>query len=315
MLKASHIAVIGNANLDIVGGILPEWPVKGTETFLDRADSRIGGSAANTSLVLRRLGTRSGLIAAAGTDAVGDMIIEAFDGDLDRITRVAGPTSITFGVLHPGAERTFFSTPGHLYHFDSAQLQSGLQDWPLDGALALVSGAFALPALTADCERLIRDLRASGALVAIDPGWPGDGWSVDSQSLMRDWIALSSVVLINDKELLGLTGTQTMEDGLVQIAPHLLRDTTLVVKCGPKGAVALQNNTRVAAQSPQADIFDTIGAGDAFNAGYLAAAQAGHDLPACLTAGCRVASAVIRDFPRATSPLDKALLKQSEDTT
>ena len=315
MPKAAPIAVIGNANLDIVGGILPEWPEKGTETFLDRADSRIGGSAANTGLVLQRLGALSGLIASAGTDAVGDMIMEAFDGELDRIARVPGPTSVTFGVLHPGAERTFFSTPGHLDQFDSTQLQSGLQGWPLDGALALVSGAFALPALTAECRSLMQDLRASGARIAIDPGWPGGGWSVDAQSHMVDWIALSSVVLINDKELVGLTGSETVEDGLDQIAPHMPKDTTLVVKRGPEGAIAMQDSTRFAAQSLEADIFDTIGAGDAFNAGYLAAAQAGHDISDCLTAGCRVASAVIRDFPRATGPLDIAAMLQSEETT
>ncbi len=303
MQAAAPIAVIGNANLDIVGGMLADWPDKGTETFLDRADSRIGGSAANTGLVLRRLGAASGLIASVGKDAVGAMILETFDADLDRIARLDGPTSVTFGVLHPGAERTFFSAPGHLDHFDSAQIRDGLSGWPLAGALALVSGAFALPGLTRDCQGLLRHLIDRGARTAIDPGWPGDGWTAETRGLMMDWIALSAVVLINDKELEGLTGAKSVPHGLDCLAARLPGDTVLVVKCGADGAVAVRNGNRFSAPSPQAEIFDTIGAGDAFNAGYLAALQAGHDIPACLGAGCRVASAVIREFPRGTGPL------------
>lgn len=298
MAPTPPIAVIGNANLDLVGGLLAEWPEQGTETFLDRADSRIGGSAANTALVLQRLGARSGLIASAGSDAVGTMIAEAFAGPLDRIARIEAPTSVTFGLLHPGAERTFFSTPGHLDRFDMAGVRAGLSDWPLTGAQALISGAFALPALTRDCLSLMQALRARGARPAIDPGWPGDGWSDETRALMRDWITESALVLINDKELTGLTGAATVAQGLEAMAGHLPPDCVLVVKCGAEGAVALHRGQTYRAHSPSAEIFDTIGAGDAFNAGYLAAAQAGHDITACLVAGCAVASRVIRVFPR-----------------
>lgn len=303
MARPPPIAVIGNANLDLVGGLLADWPEPGTETFLDRADSRIGGSAANTALVLQRLGARSGLIGSAGSDAVGDMIAAAFGGPLDRIARVAAPTSVTFGLLHPGAERTFFSTPGHLDRFDMAQVREGLGDWPLAGAIALVSGAFALPALTRDSAALMRDLRARGSRIAIDPGWPGEGWTAATRALMTDWIAESDVVLVNDKELAGLTGTDNVARGLGTLAGLLPQDCVLAVKCGPDGAIAVQDGATWSAPSPRAEIFDTIGAGDAFNAGFLAARQTGRDLGACLRAGCAVASAVIRDFPRETGAL------------
>jgi len=297
------IAVIGNANLDLVGGVLAAWPDQGTETFLDHADSRIGGSAANTALVLQRLGANSGIIASAGTDAVGQMIAEAFAGPLDRIARVDTPTSVTFGLLHPGSERTFFSTPGHLDRFNMAQVREGLGDWPLDGAMALMSGGFALPALTQDSLALMRDLRAGGARIAIDPGWPGDGWTKATRALMQAWIGESALVLINDKELAGLTGTQSVERGLDAVAGQLPGGCVLVVKCGPDGAIAMRDGATWSAPSPSAEVLDTIGAGDAFNAGYLAAAQAGHDIADRLTAGCAVASRVIRVFPRDSGAL------------
>jgi sugar/nucleoside kinase (ribokinase family) len=78
----------------------------------------------------------------------------------------------------------------------------------------------------------------------------------------------------------------------------------LVIKCGPEGAVAQVSKSRFKASSPASDIIDTIGAGDAFNAGYLAARQMGLNPDKSLAAGCAVASAVIQAFPRSTAPLD-----------
>jgi len=303
MAPPPPIAVIGNANLDLVCGLSDHWPERGTETFFDRADSRIGGSAANTALVLQRLGAHAGLIASSGEDIVGDMIAARFAGPLDRIGRTSGPSSVTFGLLHPGSERTFFSTPGHLDSFDAKIVRAMLDGWPLDGAVALVSGSFALPGLRADCTALIEELRFLGARTAIDPGWPDGGWTDSNRSLARRWIAASDVILINDKELLGLTGAARITDGIEALADGLRPEAPLVVKRGPEGAVSRVGDADFTAASPAAWVFDTIGAGDAFNAGYLAALQAGCAPGACLHAGCDVASRVIRAFPRETTPL------------
>jgi len=297
------IAVIGNANLDLVGGLMDHWPERGTESFLDHADSRIGGSAANTALVLQRLAVPFGLIASSGSDIVGNVITGQFSGPLDRITITPGPSSVTFGVLHPGSERTFFSTPGHLDHFTTDQVRNGLKGWPLKGAMALVSGSFALPGMLADCTALLRELKVSGARTVIDPGWPGEGWSEQNRAYMRDWIAHSDVILLNDKEILGLTGARTVNAAMNALTPDLCPGAALVVKCGPDGALCRQNEQDFSAASPNAEIFDTIGAGDAFNAGCLAALQAGYGPAGCLSAGCTIASTVIRHFPRATDVL------------
>lgn len=295
------IAVIGNANLDLVGGLLDVWPEHGTETFLTHADSRIGGSAANTALVLQRLGATAGLIASAGDDFIGDMIAEKFGGRLDRMVRTTGSTSITFGILHPGSERTFFSTPGHLDRFSISEVSAGLDDWPLEGAIALLAGSFALPELCSASSGLLEMLRMSGAQAAIDPGWPDGGWTQQNRAIAMDWVARSDLVLINDKELLGMTGGASLESSLDELSAHAGDGSAIVVKCGPMGAVCQKNGERVAAPSPEANIFDTIGAGDAFNAGYLAAWQAGHSTQGCLSAGCTIASQVIREFPRSPS--------------
>jgi ribokinase len=76
---------------------------------------------------------------------------------------------------------------------------------------------------------------------------------------------------------------------------------TLVMKMGPGGACAIRDGVRAHARAPVADVFDTVGAGDAFNAGYLAAIARGDDLPAALAFGCATATAIIARFPRRAS--------------
>ena len=298
-----RICIIGNANLDLVMGPLAEWPEAGTEAFLPRADLRIGGSAANTALVLQRLDADVGLISGTGAGEDGAAIRTTFTGPLDRLKDFDAPTGVSVGVLHPGAERTFLSFAGHLDRIDLDVLASGLEDWPLDGALALVSGGFALPALMKDHARLLDRLRDGGAEVAIDPGWPGGGWTGEALRFAREWMARADHVLLNDKEATGLAGTGDLELAIERLVPTLARGARLIVKRGRKGALAVWAGGRAEADAEPLEVFDTVGAGDAFNAGYLSALAEGATIAAALSRGTEVAGRVISEFPRSRRPL------------
>ncbi len=295
---ARRICVIGNTNIDLVMGPLDDWPEKGTEVFLPRSDFRVGGSAANTALVLSRLGAVAGLVSAVGADAGGEMLAARFDGPLDRVPVLACPTGISVGVLHSGAERTFLSFNGHLDRLDFSLFQDGLRDWPLNGSLALVSGAFALEALRPRHREFLELLRAAGAELAIDPGWPGQGWTDEVRGEMRRWLGLADHVLLNDKEVVGLSGADSIQGAFDLLIPELLPQARLVVKCGAEGAVCRWREGEAAARAIPVEPFDTVGAGDAFNAGYLAAVAEGCWVQAALERGNAVAARVIGEFPR-----------------
>ncbi|MEO1987653.1 MAG: carbohydrate kinase family protein [Martelella sp.] len=292
------ICVIGNANLDLVTGSIDDWPEWGTEVFLERSDFRIGGSAANTALALQRLGHPVGLVSATGSDAAGAMITQQFAGAFDRIAVRPGPASISVGILQTGGERSFFSTNGHLDGLDAAFFSSALEDWPLAGAIALVSGGFALPGLMAEHTAFLERLRARGATIAIDPGWPGDGWTDDAIDKAHAWIGLADHILLNDKEALGLSGENAVHAACRALAPHMRADAALVVKRGPEGAACYRHRNYIIEQARALDVIDTVGAGDAFNAGYLSAVAEGAPERAALRRGIDVASAVISEFPR-----------------
>lgn len=297
------ICVIGNLNADLVMGPLADWPAPGTEGFVDRCDFRPGGSAGNTAIVLHRLGAVSGLVSATGDDALAAMLSAPFTGPLDRIARLPGRSGVTVGVTHPDADRTFLSFAGHLDHTDLPLILDRLSDWPLNGALALVSGGFAMPGLRDGQGALLRHLRQAGAETAIDPGWPGDGWTDETRAEALSWAGLATHVLLNDKEVTGLMDCPDPQRAAAGLRDALPEETRVIVKLGAGGALALGPEGQVTAPTPPCHPFDTVGAGDAFNAGYLAAVARGAPTADALHAGTQTAGAVIAAFPRDTTPL------------
>ncbi|WP_295809740.1 carbohydrate kinase family protein [uncultured Nitratireductor sp.] len=300
------IFVIGNANLDLVTGCIDDWPEPGTEIFLPQSDFRTGGSAANTALALQRLQHPCGFLSAVGSDSAGRMIAQQFSGPLDRVAALPLRTSISVGILHACAERTFFSTNGHLDRLDLAFFQTVTENVDMSASLALLSGAFTMPALLPDHDALLRSLRERGAETAIDPGWPGEGWTPEVRSRATAWLERADHVLLNEKETAGLAAADTLDEALIWFAPRLRKGARLIVKRGPEGALCLCDGTVVECGARDLSVFDTVGAGDAFNAGYLHAVASGAPIRQALARGIDVAGRVISEFPRSSSPLEPA---------
>lgn len=302
-MAARPVLVVGNANLDIIVGHVERWPARGTEAFFEHADLRVGGSAANTALVLQRLGVNSGLVSARGDDFAGQTIGRAFAGPLDRVATRRCATGFTVGLLHPESERTFLSSLGHLGGLDLQFFRAALDPMPLDGALVLVGGGFAMPALM-DGHRALQDwLRERGAEIAIDPGWPDGDWTVRERTLAQEWIAGCDHLLVNDKEAAALAGTDDMETATAALAERMGTGATLVIKQGAKGAIGHRAGRTLHAAAVRVHPIDTVGAGDSFNAGYLDALARGLPLHDCLKNAVAVAGDVIAQFPRTASRL------------
>jgi sugar/nucleoside kinase (ribokinase family) len=104
--------------------------------------------------------------------------------------------------------------------------------------------------------------------------------------------------MLNELEVASLGDSTDLNVALERLVPLLRPDATLVVKLGPKGAIGVQGGRRSDCPAPQVTIFDTIGAGDSFNAGYLLARSGGAGLADALAAGCNGASNIIARFPR-----------------
>lgn len=283
------ILVLGNVNVDLVLGPVDGWPAIGTEIEVERAEMRAGGSAGNTALALTGLGQPHRLIASTGDDPNGVWLRGEFDAATSDWIDDPGMTTTTVGIVHKGGDRVFFTTPGHLQRATPEALLARIPAAPHRHAVAILSGNLLMPAIRDATAGILAELRARGWATAMDTGWPPQGWTPDIRGLVGEWLPLCDHLLLNEEEA-GALG-----DGLGDALPE---GGVLVVKRGPAGVVARRAADEVAVAAPEVDVIDTVGAGDTFNAAYLAALAAGAPLAEALSRGVAVASRAVSTYPR-----------------
>ena len=292
------LTIIGDVGADLVLGPISGWPRIGTETIVEHSELRAGGSAGNAAFAVSYLGGIPRLLSVVGNDDTGAWLSQEFRALGISLAACEAPTTVTVGLIHDSGDRTFFTTRGHLEKLSYELLRPSLRPAPHPRSTVLLSGVFLTPALHACYPQLIRELNALGYQVALDTNWPPQGWSAALRAEVADWISGCAHVLLNDLEVCSLADTEDLATAVARVTPMLRAGAALIVKTGARGAIGFENGTRYEAAALEAQVFDTIGAGDSFNAGYLLARLDGAGLEAGLAAGCRAAASVIARFPR-----------------
>jgi ribokinase len=296
--KQHRLIVIGDVGVDLVLGPIAEWPRIGTETLVERSELRAGGSAANAALAVGYLGGHSQLLSVVGNDEPGAWLRGQLTPLGAKLAVCDAPTTLSVGLIHSCGERSFFTTRGHLEAFTYEILRPLIPPAPDASSIALLSGVFLTPALRAAYPLLIRELHALGYRVALDTNWPPQDWSATLREEVATWVTACDHVLLNELEVRSLTDATDLTAAIERLTPMLKRGATLAVKTGARGATGAEDGQRCECTAPPASIFDTVGAGDSFNAGYLLARLEGAGLAESLAAGCRAAAAIITRFPR-----------------
>jgi sugar/nucleoside kinase (ribokinase family) len=293
------LAVIGNVNVDLILGPTAPWPTPGTEIIVEHDEIRVGGAAGNSALTLLGLGVDFSVAGNVGDDQFGRWLREAFGARAAKWPVRPEATTLSVGLTHPDGERTFFTTRGHLPRFCLADVRDCLDGATLSGGYALVCGSFLTADLAADYPALFDWADAHGITVALDTGWPLEGWSEENRRRAKSWLARCGCVLMNEVEATSLTGIADPAEAAGSLKAGMPDGAVVVVKCGPDGAIGIdRDGTFSRAAAPMVKVVDTIGAGDAFNAAFLAALASGKGFSSCLEAGVRVASRAISTLPR-----------------
>ncbi|TCN31474.1 PfkB family carbohydrate kinase [Sinorhizobium americanum] len=293
------LAVIGNVNVDLILGPAEPWPKAGTEIIVDHDELRVGGCAGNSALAWDALGVDYAIAANVGNDQFGTWLKEAF-GERSRDWPVeAIGSTLSVGITHPDGERTFFTTRGHLPLFSFDEVRSMLDGTALRGGIALLAGSFLTDALTLAYDAFFDWADAHEIAVALDTGWPLEGWTETNRLRTLEWLKRCHCALFNEVETTTLTGRSDPAEAARSLKAGMPAGAIVVVKRGPHGALALDRDGKgFSVVAPRVAVVDTIGAGDVFNAGFLAALAAKMPLEACLRTGVRVASKAISTLPR-----------------
>jgi len=167
-----------------------------------------------------------------------------------------------------------------------------------DGDIALFTGVFLYPKLFASFGKILASASKRGYKVALDTGWPSDGWSEEIKSLASSWLVHCDHVLLNEIESQSLSGEQPIVEAANWLAERARPETAIIIKRGANGASAWQGGIVAEMPAPMVKVVDTTGAGDAFNAGYLAACLRGAGIARALEDGIGIASTAIASSPR-----------------
>ncbi|MEU8542621.1 PfkB family carbohydrate kinase [Streptomyces sp. NPDC048717] len=250
-----------------------------------------GGAGANVACWAACSGCRDvRLLARVGEDAVDwhDRVLREA-GVRPRLVRDPGaPTASVIALVGADAERTFLTDSGAALRLApedwSAELLAGVARVHLSGYL------FFAETSRATAERVLRDARAAGLPVSVDPASAGFLAELGTEPFLA---AVDGVecLLPNADEARLLTGCTDPGEA----AAALSRRVPLVaVTLGSGGAVlAVRGRVTARVPAPTARPVDSTGAGDAFTGAFLAARLAGAGPADAAAAGCRAGARAV----------------------
>jgi ribokinase len=284
-----RIVVVGDLVLDVV--LAADRDLERGTDVTGRVLLRQGGSAASTARWLGRLGARSSLVCAVGRDVAGRALVGALaaDGVTVRAVRVAGARTGRIGVfVEAGGERSFVTDRGAALRLRPEDLRAA---W-FAGAAAVHLPAYSLLDQPLGVAGMVatRMAREAGALVTVDLSSSAPLLASGrraAMALVRE--AAPDLLFATRDEAKALMGPKR-EERLLELAP------IAVVKRGRKGATILvrdgAGHLRLEVATTPVKAGDTTGAGDAFDAGFLAgwieARRRGLSQPAALRRGAVV---------------------------
>ncbi|MCG9597709.1 aminoimidazole riboside kinase [Vibrio sp. Isolate25] len=231
-----------------------------------------GGAPANVAVAIARLGGDAAFIGRVGQDPLGRFMQQTLKQEqvdtqmmiLDEAQR----TSTVIVDLDDSGERsfTFMVKPSADQFLETSDLPTFTQgQWLHVCSIALANE----PSRSSTLEAM-RQIKAAGGYVSFDPNLREEVWAnpEELKPIVREAIALADVVKFSDDELLFLTGSDTLEQGVKALKPF--KNTLVLITQGAKGALVLFGKTQQLIASQAVSPVDTTGAGDAFVGGLLA---------------------------------------------
>jgi ribokinase len=261
MVRRVDVLTVGEAFEDLIFGGLPRLPRAGEELRVPHFSTSAGGGVIITAVACARLGLRARAMTALSNARARGLRKERVA--VTNLIRPGEQPALTVALSLPG-DRAFVTYEGVNRslqpRFLAALRQLGRRPRHVHFALSPENCAAWVP--------VVARLRRAGSTTSWDFGW-NDRLVKDrafpSLQASVDWL------LLNDAE--------------AKLYAGLVRRSHMVIKRGPRGASALLNGSEIKTAAARASVVDTTGAGDAFNAGFLAGWLRGASIAQALRLG------------------------------
>lgn len=254
----------GEALIDM----LPRTSTEGEAAFAPYA----GGAVFNTAIALGRLGAPSAFFSGVSTDMLGEILAEtlvASKVDTRFLARSGRPTTVAFVKLVNGQATYAFYDEGTAGRMLS---EADLPVLPADVDTLFLGGISLVNDPAASTYEALQTRECGSRVTMIDPNIrPGfiAGKEAEYRARIERMIARADIVKLSDEDLhwlMGVGDVSALARALLARGPKLVFITEGAA--GARAVTATQDRF-VAARA--VTVADTVGAGDTFNAGVLAA--------------------------------------------
>lgn len=252
----------------------------------------IGGAESNVAIALSRLGTPVTWVGRVGTDSLGDLIVRELRAEgvtTGAIREESAPTGLMIKERRlPHLQRVWY------YRRGSAGSRLEPADLPdelfTDTALVHLTGI--TPALSETAAAAVRAsidaARRAGARVSLDLNYRSALWPPEvAGPCLRELSAMADIVFAGADEAALALDTETTDPAELARRIASLGPTQVIIKLGVAGCLALVDGETYRQSAVPVQVVDTVGAGDAFVAGYLAELVSGKAVEARLALAVR----------------------------
>lgn len=234
----------------------------------------IGGSESNVAIALARLGVGCSWLGRVGDDPLGERVTREVRAEGVEVAALVDPEASTGFMLK---ERSTLAT-GAVFYYRAGSAGSRLtptdlpSGWMTDAALLHVTGITALVSQTARETLLaaVSQARRLGVRVSFDVNYRSAlAAPQEAAPILRDIADRADIVFGGADELALLGGVGDADAAALELSAGGASE--VVLKLGDGGATVRIGDEVVHAPAYPVGVVDTVGAGDAFVAGYLAA--------------------------------------------
>lgn len=251
----------------------------------------IGGAESNVAIALRRLGATVAWAGRVGTDSLGDRVVRELRAENVEI-HVSRDQQAPTGLMVK-ERRTAHSGQIWYYRRGSAGSRLCPDDIPtaeIEQARILhVTGITpAISETAAEATRYaIECAKSAGTRISLDLNYRSALWTQEAAgAVFRGLISDADVVFASDYEAGIAVGTNGDPFALARNIANL-GPSQVIIKLGDRGCAAWVDGTTYSQDAVRVAAVDTVGAGDAFVAGYLAELLTEEDVPQRLATAVR----------------------------
>ena len=234
----------------------------------------VGGAEANTAIGLARLGHDVSWVSRVSTDEMGERVLRTLNTEGVNTAECVRVSDRPTGAMIKDSDAAGSASVTY-YRSGSAASQLSVGDVS-DDMIAAADVVHVTGVTAALGSGPLKTIRAAmrcavdrGVSVSFDMNYRakliGRG---EALAIYRELLPFVSHWMCNEEEAELLTGVSGASEACDQIAK--MGPTSVIVKCGERGAVARVDGLEYSvAAYPVKNVVDSVGAGDAFNAGWL----------------------------------------------